>query len=149
MRLHTTWIIVADGRRARLLDYRGPNQPLEPLPEGEMETEGPQTRETGTGQPGRTRDRMASPPHAMAPRANLDEQEEARFLDRVAERLNLATARNEVERLILVAPPKALGELRHALDPEARKRVIGEIDKDLTHLAPRELPSFLGEVINI
>lgn len=145
----TTWIVVADGKRARLLDYRGPNQPLELMPDGEMETEAPPTREIGTDQPGRTKDRMTSFPHPMEPRVDFHEQAEMRFLDQVAERLNLAVARNEVERLVLIAPPKALGELRRALDSEARKRVIGEIDKDLTHLSPRELPPYLGEVINI
>lgn len=145
----TTWIVVADGRRARLLDYRGPNQPLEPLPDGEMETEAPPTREIGTDQPGRTKDRMTPFRHPMEPRVDFHEQAEMRFLDQVAERLNLAVDRSEVDRLVLVAPPKALGELRRALDPETRKRVIGEIDKDLTHFAPRDLPPFLAEVINI
>lgn len=88
-------------------------------------------------------------PQSEGELALLHEQEDSAFIDRLPERFNLAADRKEVERLILAAPPKALGKLRHALDPETRKRVIGEIDKDLTDAPPRELPAFLGEVINI
>ena len=40
--------------------------------------------------------------------------------------------RNEFESLIIVAPPKTLGELRKHYHKEVEKRLAGEIAKDLT-----------------
>ena len=40
--------------------------------------------------------------------------------------------RNEFENLIIVAPPRTLGELRKHYHKEVEKRLAGEIAKDLT-----------------
>jgi protein required for attachment to host cells len=37
-----------------------------------------------------------------------------------------------IEALIVVAPPRALADLRKAFHPDLKKRIIAEIDKDLT-----------------
>ncbi len=37
-----------------------------------------------------------------------------------------------VEALVVVAPPRALADLRKAFHPNVKKRIVAEIDKDLT-----------------
>ena len=49
-----------------------------------------------------------------------------------AELLKKRALANEFESLIVVAPPKTLGELRKHYHKEVSRRLIGELDKDLT-----------------
>ncbi len=58
--------------------------------------------------------------------------EEDRFAAATAEFLNKRALRNEFEHLIIVAPPRTLGELRKHYHKEVEKRLSGEIAKDLT-----------------
>ncbi|MBM5811196.1 MAG: host attachment protein [Gammaproteobacteria bacterium] len=44
-----------------------------------------------------------------------------------------------VDRLILVAAPAVLGELRQALPPALQQRVVAELRKDLVRATPAEL----------
>ncbi|HEX9238689.1 MAG TPA: host attachment protein [Xanthobacteraceae bacterium] len=37
-----------------------------------------------------------------------------------------------VEVLVVVAPPRTLADLRKAFRPDVKKRIVAEIDKDLT-----------------
>jgi protein required for attachment to host cells len=58
--------------------------------------------------------------------------EEDRFAAETAELLKKRALRNEFEHLIIVAPPRTLGELRKHYHKEVEKRLSGEIPKDLT-----------------
>ena len=51
------------------------------------------------------------------------DQARASFLEGVAERLNRSAAAGEFEKLVLMAPPRALGVLRHALKPAVARRI--------------------------
>ena len=53
------------------------------------------------------------------------------------------------DRLVLVAPPTALGDLREALSDPVRSLVRAELDKDLTKIPVAELPSHLGAVLPV
>jgi protein required for attachment to host cells len=58
--------------------------------------------------------------------------EEHRFAVEVAAMLERIVRDRGVETLIVVAPPRALADLRKAFHPDVKKRIIAEIDKDLT-----------------
>ena len=58
--------------------------------------------------------------------------EEERFAAETAELLRKRALRNDYESLIIVAPPRTLGELRKHYHKEVQKRLAGEIAKDLT-----------------
>jgi protein required for attachment to host cells len=58
-------------------------------------------------------------------------------------------AADRFDRLVLVAPPKALGNLREALDEKAKALVHGELAKDLVRVSPRDLEVPLGEVMPV
>lgn len=60
------------------------------------------------------------------------EQAEEQFAAEAAERINRAALANEFEQLIIVAPPKTLGELRKHYHKQAEARISAEIAKDLT-----------------
>jgi protein required for attachment to host cells len=65
-------------------------------------------------------------------RGDPHRQNEVKFLIQAAEVLSAQARRNPRAHLIIVAPPIALGELRHHLDEATRGRIVAEFDKDLT-----------------
>ncbi len=60
------------------------------------------------------------------------QQEEDRFAAETAAMLNKRALANEFEKLIVIAPPKTLGELRKHYDKALSERLAGELAKDLT-----------------
>lgn len=147
MKAVRTWIVVADGAKARFLLNQGPGKGLETAPAGDMSADHAATRALGTDRPGRVHDRMGPARHAMAPRADWHEQEKTLFADAVAGVLNKSAQAGAFDRLVLVAPAKTLGELRRELDGKTAALVTGELTKDLTQVTDRDLPEYLGEVI--
>ena len=65
------------------------------------------------------------------------QQEEDRFAAETADMLKRRALANEFESLIIVAPPKTLGELRKHYHKAVSDRLTGELAKDLTgHAVP-------------
>lgn len=144
-----TWIVVADGARAHVVRNDGPGTGLTAVPKGEMATENPPTRETGSDRPGRSYESVGGARHALAPRVDWHQHQKDVFARNVAKMLDEAASAGNFERLILVAPPHTLGELRQALKPQTRQRVIAEINKDLTSLPIPELADHLQSTIKL
>tara|TARA_R110000787_G_scaffold68163_6_gene152489 strand:+ start:67 stop:516 length:450 start_codon:yes stop_codon:yes gene_type:complete len=134
-----TWIVVADGARFGIYENLGPGKGLRELPEEAAEQADPPSREMGTDQPGRSFDSAGQGRHAMAPRTDPHEQTEKEFVVALGKRLNDGRTGRAYDRLVLIAPPKALGYLRAALDPQTARLVVGEIDKDLTASAAAQI----------
>lgn len=103
------------------------------------------TREIGTDRPGRVQESANSASHAMGPRVDWTRQEKQRFAAGLAAVLEEYAQRKAFERLVLVAPPQTLGDLRGALGRHARERLRGELDKDFTELPPKEIETRLVE----
>jgi protein required for attachment to host cells len=143
-----TWILVADGARARVLVNRGIGKGLEPTVDGEMEHDLPPTRELGTDRPGRTQQRgTGGRRHAIEPHVDWHRFEKEKFSREMAALLDAAAERGDFDRLVLIAPPRTLGDLRAALGAKARGKVHAEVDKDLTHVTLHDLPGYLADVV--
>ncbi len=70
--------------------------------------------------------------------ADYHQLEEDRFAAETAELLKKRAHANDFETLIIIAPPKTLGELRKHYDKALESRLAGEVDKDLTgHTVPQ------------
>jgi protein required for attachment to host cells len=70
--------------------------------------------------------------------ADYHQLEEDRFAAETAEMLKRRALNNEFESLIIIAPPRTLGELRKHYHKEVSDRLKGEIGKDLTgHTVPQ------------
>jgi protein required for attachment to host cells len=147
MQKRVTWILVADGARARVLMNDGVGKGLRPTVDGEMAHALPPTRDMGTDRPGRTQQRGTSGRHAIQPHVDWHRFEKEKFSREMAALLDAAAERGAFHRLILVAPPRTLGDLRAALGTKARSLVHAEIDKDLTHVTIQELPTHLTDVV--
>lgn len=70
---------------------------------------------------------------STATEADFHQQAEERFAAEAAERINRAALANEFEQLVIVAPPKTLGELRRHYHKQAEARITAEIAKDLAN----------------
>jgi len=129
---HAACIVVADGQRALLLHNDGdelyPNLRTVQV----VEHDNPATHEQGTDRPGRYSDTAEGPRSAFA-ETDWHRLEEERFLGRVADLLREGVNAGQYEKIVLVAPPAALGVLRKAMDRQVSSRIIAEVGKDLTN----------------
>ena len=147
MKKTVTWVVVADGRRVRVFRNDGPGKGVEPIRE-EEDAINPRTRQQGTDRPGRVQESVGGARHSVEPQ-DLHQAQEAAFARRLGAELSDAARRDAFDRLVLIAAPKCLGDVRSALDDHARSKVIGEIDKDLTKASREDVERQLGSIIAV
>jgi protein required for attachment to host cells len=162
---HNAFVLVADGRKMLFLRNEGdgdfPDLKVEHAEErpnpadrdhktdqsgGAMGTQmganAPAAAQTG-GMSNGTRSGGGGQGGAFAPSRGTFEEtdfhqlEEDRFAAETAAMLKTKALANAFEQLIIVAPPKTLGELRKHYHKEVERRLAGELAKDLTgHTIP-------------
>lgn len=144
-----TWVLVADGAQARVLSNDGPGRGLKPAMDRGFESGRQHTREIVSDRQGRHPDRTGGGGgrHAMDPKTDPHRHMEHEFARSLAEVLEKEAINKRFDRLVLVAPPRMLGDLRAELAPHARAAVTAEVDKDLVHLADAEVARHLDEII--
>jgi protein required for attachment to host cells len=136
-------VFVGDGRKARFLRNRGTRNEVDLVVERELELDNPPTREQGTDRPGRLHGSDGVSRSAIE-ETDWHHQAERRFAADIADELYRMGHSQEFVTLIVVAPPKMLGDLRAALHPEVTKRIIAEVPKDLTAVPERDLARMLS-----
>ncbi len=125
------WVLVGDGRKALFFVNKGSADLLDLRVLETRVDENPAAREQGADRPGRA---FASVGGARSAVGDTDwhEIEEERFARAIAERINAGAEADEFSAIVIVAPPKTLGEIRKDLSKKARGKVAGELGKDLT-----------------
>jgi protein required for attachment to host cells len=144
-----TWVVVANGTSARAFRNTGVGKGLQAVPGFEMSIGSPPTRELGADRPGRVHDRFGPARHAMEPKADWHRQDKTAFAVAIAGRLESAARGGDFDRLVLVAPPTMMGDLRAALDRHVHDLVTGEVTKDLVHASPAEIEEQLSGVLAV
>lgn len=133
-----TWIVIADGSRARLFEQAQPAGPWSELrawvnPAARLRTESlafDQLGRAAKGQPGAT---------SFMPRTSPRQREHRRFAHELARHLDFGVRAGRCDGLVLIASSSLLGELRQALPAQATKRVRWSAPVDLTSFSGREL----------
>ena len=144
-----TWILVADGARARILANEGPGKGLADALDRDFIGTNEMMREMVSDKPGRGQESAMTARHAMEPPTEWHRFEKQQFAKRMAEILEKAAKAKAFDRLVLVAPPQALGDLRAQLGRHAKDKVTGELDKDLTHVSLPDLHQHLGKLVRL
>jgi protein required for attachment to host cells len=129
-----TWVAIADGRKAILLENAGGalNPDLHVLRIDELDN--PPTREQGADRAGRMNDGRSGGVRKSAFEAtDFHQLIEDRFAAQLAAALDKAAARGAFDKLVIAAPPSALGALRAALSDRVKSRIALEIDSDLVN----------------
>ncbi len=135
----STWVLVADAQGARIFSFVAKN--------GEWIL-----RETlkgdGTGSHDQTADfghKASEHKGALHAHGEADPKDtrERRFAHSLAHVLERGQVEGAFAHLVLVAPPKLLGELRENLSRGLAGAIVAEIHKDYTHQAQKELVELL------
>jgi protein required for attachment to host cells len=150
----TTWILIADGARARLLEQDRKSRQFKPTSEQEFFGSRAQSKEIGSDDRGRSFDSAgrgqpadvgAGGRHGMEPRTDPQRYAEYAFARDLSDHLEKAANEHRFDRLVVVAAPKALGDLRELLPKTVHGKIVAEIAKDLTNVPTRDLGKHLDE----
>jgi protein required for attachment to host cells len=136
------WLLVADHSKAMLLRNAGtailPQLDVRQVMEA---ADNPLTHDQGSDRPGRV---FSGSHHSAVEETDLHAQSGLRFLQQAAAELEKARTEQGIDAIVLVAPPKALAQLRQAISDAVRSLVVGELDKDLVHMPVTEIAEHLA-----
>jgi protein required for attachment to host cells len=137
-----TWVAVLDGAKSLLFVDKGfadapdlhlvDKEQYDPQPDRDLKTDGPGTSHSSVG-PGRS----------SVQEPDYHDQAEARFVADIAGTLNKAALTNKYDRLVVMAPPRAMGQLREELHDEATRRIVKELTGDYTNHPTLKLEGIL------
>ncbi len=125
-----TWVIIADGEKALLMenitDAEAPNLVVVSVEEQETPNSKPSDRA------GRRFDHGPNQKSAIE-EATWKTHAKSLFVQDLANLLNRKGLKGAFKRLVLVASPHVLGLLRRRLHTEVLAKVVAEVDKTLTN----------------
>jgi protein required for attachment to host cells len=137
------FIFVGDGRKALFLRNAGDEKFLNLKAERVIIDDNPPTHEQGSDRPGRAFKRAGTNLRSGVEDTDWHDLEEHRFAQRVATAMERLVRERKVKAFVVVAPPRTLADLRHAFHADVKKRIIAEIDKDLTKHPVHEIEKHL------
>ena len=137
-----TWVLVADGEKALFLVNEGDAEYPVLRVRREEEQDNPPTREQAANRPGRQHESVG-PGRSAYEDTDWHRLAKDRFADHLAEMLYERAHKNRFERIVLVAAPKVLAELRDKMHKEVAARVVGEVPKTLTNHPVDEIEKVL------
>ena len=136
-----TWIVVADGGHARVLEsghpYSGITVRLDVMSDARL-TAG----KLAADRLPRTQESKNSARHAIAPRMSLKDHEKRLFAARLADYLKGGLG--NFDQLVLVAPMRFLNLVRETLPDNVSKKISVMRGKDLTWMSDAEVLDHLG-----
>jgi protein required for attachment to host cells len=134
MKKTVTWILIADGTQARVLEHSGPGKGLSTIKDLDWSIPALQSRDINSDGYGR-----GPNGGAMNSTNSAAQLREADFIKTVAEVIDAKAKDGVFDRLVIAAAPIALGNLRKALSDHAKKAIVAELDKDLTNVPTAQL----------
>lgn len=141
---HDALVMVADGRKILVFRNKGDSA----FPQLETETvrsqDNPADRDQASDAPGRSFSSLGGRRSAME-ETSFHDLEEARFAVEAADLLKRRALANDFEKLIVIAPPTALGEMRKQYHKAVQDRLVGEIAKDLVNHPVPEIEKIIAE----
>jgi protein required for attachment to host cells len=141
---HNSFVVVADGAKMLFFRNGGDAEFLKLEIERKREQEDLPDRDMKRDEAGRTFDASGGAGRSAYEETDFHQLEEDRFAAETAELLKKRALRNDFESLIIVAPPRTLGELRKHYHKEVEKRLTGEIAKDLTGHPVEEIEKIIS-----
>lgn len=147
MKYQNRRILVASGTKARFFDHSGVGKPLVEIDAKTLAMEHLRAQDIQSDAPGRTFASQGEGRSAMAPRTDPTDKAQADFATSICDQLQHDNQNEEFDRLVIVASPSLLGDLRKAMPDAVAKKVEHEIGKDLSHIPPAEIAKHLDDVI--
>lgn len=138
-----THVVVADSEKLLIFENAGDTEIPVFRVERKQEQDNPPTHEQGANRPGRYHD-GPSPHRSAVGETDWHRLGKERFADEIADLLYRRVHAGTMERIVLVAAPLILGELRQKLHKEVAERIVAEIDKTLTNHPVHEIETILN-----
>ncbi len=123
-----TWILIADGARARVVMNDGPGHGIKPVKGMKFEIDNDNSRDADQ---------------------ETYEDDKRQFAEELGQSLSKKLRKNEFDRMIIFASPAMLGELRHSLSSQVMDKVVEQVPKDLTHVPNKDLPKHLEMMLAV
>ncbi len=133
-----TWIVVANSSLAKIFHAEkvGVLTQVECIdhPEGRLKNS-----DMVSDKPGCTHERGLPGRSAIEVQTSPKRHEAELFAKRISEYLEASREQGLFARLFVAASPTFLGLLRQAMSPGTSQLIAGEVDKDVTHMKPKEI----------
>lgn len=149
MKKTVTWILIADGTQARVLEHNGPGKGLSTVKGLDWSITPLQSQDIDSDRPGRGHSSAGSSRSAMEPKTDPAQHREAEFVRSVAAELDRKAKEGAFDRIVIAADPIALGNLRKNLSDHVKKAIVAELDKDLTNLPTQNIDKHLDGIIAV
>ncbi|QFT46735.1 hypothetical protein FIU97_09140 [Roseivivax sp. THAF40] len=141
-----TWVLIADGEKALFLrndvDAENPDLNVVRL----EEQDNPSDMEQSANRPGRMNDGGAGQRSALDD-TDWHELAKDRFAKDLSDILYKQAHKGAFDKIVLVAPPHVLGELRDDLHEEVSSKVVAEVDKTLTNHPLDKIETLLRDTL--
>ncbi|MFQ6548737.1 host attachment family protein [Aestuariibius sp. 2305UL40-4] len=128
-----TWVLIADGEKALFLENQTDGEDPYLKVVSEQSQENPKDIDQSANRPGRMNAPGDTGPRSAFQDTDWHELAKDRFAADLADKLYKEAHSGKFDRIVLVAAPNILGELRDQLHQEVTKKVVGEIPKTLTN----------------
>jgi protein required for attachment to host cells len=141
-----TWVVVADGEKALFMRNAGgavhPSLTVERVEQQDNPPQGEQVSD----RPGRRIDNGVGQRSAME-ETDWHQLAKDRFAAELSDILKRMVQRGRIKRMVLIAPPKILGEMRDQMHETVTKTIVAEIRKTLTgHPLPELQKIVMGDL---
>jgi len=144
-----TCILVADGAHARAYLNDGPGKGISELTKFARDLDLKASRDIDADRQGRTFDSGGQGRHAMESPTDSKRHSKQEFHRQLSGDVEAALNAGEFDRLVLVAPPATLGDLRQGFSKGSADKIYGELAKDLVKASENELLEQLGNVLAV
>lgn len=142
-----TWVLIADGARARILENNGPGHGLTAVDGLVFHGDHAATHDIVDDQAGRSFSSHGPGRSAIAARSDPHRELKSKFAHHLAGVLASNLEKSAYDRLVIVASPVTLGDLRSAMSDHVRAKVVGEVAQDLTKLPNDEVGRHIRNVL--
>ncbi len=146
MKTAKTWILIADGARARLASAEGHGMALHLVEKFEFRADHSPNRELGRDRPARVYESHGATRHGIEPKTDAHRELKRDFSEQVAAALAEHLSRKRFDRLVVVAPPVMLGDLRTSLSEAVIATVVAEVAMDLTKVPNSDVPRYIADL---
>jgi protein required for attachment to host cells len=138
------WVVIADRKKAHI--YRKTTDGLERI--AEAKADGKESFVVGAEKThGHVHTASGNVRYCSDPRDREHRHDDMTFIYGIAAWLDEAVRENAFDRIVLVAAPRTLGDLRTVLSKPVHARVMAEVSKELTKMPQNKLQEELAEIV--
>lgn len=139
MNAKITWVLVADAGSAQVYSKFGATGRMTEVEDGSFRAPSSHGQDVYADERGRSFESVGEQRHAMERPTSAEDQGRRRFARRIVEWLEQPGKGHGYQQLAIAAEPRMLGELRDLMPDRLRRKVIAELDKDLTKASIEEI----------